>query len=103
MCNAPYSWRSNCDMELWESFFNDQSEKAETTCHSLKISSSLSLSFLVNLVIVRGTAPCAACCCILVDEMTLCDLVSGRQSDVLLVQAASRSATLRVKRDEKIQ
>ncbi len=82
-------------MALWESFFNDESETAETICHSWKISSSLSLSFLVSLVIVRGTAPCAACCCcILEDEMTLCDLVSGRQSDVLLLQASSRAATL---------
>ncbi|KAA8591922.1 hypothetical protein FQN60_017296 [Etheostoma spectabile] len=65
-----------------------------TTCHSWKISSSRSLSFLVSLVIVRGTATCDACCCILEDKLTLCDLVSGRQSDVLLVQAASRAATL---------
>lgn len=84
-----------CDVAFWESFFNDQSETAQTTRHSWKISSSLSLSFLVSLVIVRGTASCGACCCILEDEVTLWDLVSGRQSDVLLVQAASMAATLR--------
>lgn len=91
-----------CNVAFWESFFNDQSETAEKTCHSWKISSSLSLSFFVSLVIVRGTGPCAACCCCIVeDEMTLCDLVSGRQSDVLLVQAASRAATLwRIHREE---
>lgn len=77
-----------------KSFFNDQSDTAETIGHSWKISSSLSLSFLVSLVIVRGTAPCGDCCCIVEDEMALCDLVSGRQSDVLLRQAASRAATL---------
>lgn len=73
-----------------------KSVTARTTCHSWKISSSRSLSFLVSLVIVRGTATWDACCCccILEDKMTLCDLVSGRQSDVLLVQAASRAATL---------
>lgn len=87
-----------CDVAFWESVFNDQSVTAKTTCHSWKISSSLSLSFLVSLVIVRGTVPCGACCCnssILGDETTLCDLVSGRQSDVLPAQAASRAATLR--------
>lgn len=85
ICNALYSGRSKTKMWLSE----------KTTCHSWKISSSLSLRFLVSLVIVRGTAPCGACCCcILKDEMSLCDLVSGRKSAVLLVQAASMAATL---------
>lgn len=72
------------------------SETAET-CHSSNISSSWSLRFLVSLVIVRGTAASAACCCcILEDKMTLCDLLRGCQPDVLLVQAASRAATLKL-------
>ncbi len=84
--NALLSWRPNSAMFV----------SGKTTCHNWKISSSLSLSFLVSLVIVRGIAPCdARCSCILKDELSLCDLVSGRESDVLLVQAASMAATLK--------
>lgn len=68
-----------------------KSATVEMTAHSSKISSSLSLSFLVSFVIVRGTA---CCCCILEDDITLCDRIRGRQSDALLGQAASRAATL---------
>lgn len=64
---------------FWESL------TAEKTCHSSKISSSLSLSFLVSLVMVRGTGT---------GWLTLWERVRGRRSDALLVQAASRAATL---------
>lgn len=73
----------------------------EPSRHSSKISSSLSFTFLASLVTVRGTPPCAACCFILEDEMTLWDLVSGRQSDVLLEQAASKAVTLSTKNRNK--
>lgn len=93
----------NCNITFTESYFSDHSKTTATTvCHSSKISSSWSLRFFVSLVIVSGTAPCAACCCFIKeDEMTLCDLLRASHSDVLLVQAASRAATLLEKKTDK--
>lgn len=74
-------------------FYNHKTETSHSNYHNWKISSSLSLSFLVSLVMVAGRALCAACC-VEKDEAALWDLVSGRLSDVLLLQAASMAETL---------
>lgn len=65
--------------------------------HSWKISSSLSLRFLLSLVTAMVANCCCCCCCCsgLEEETALWDLVSGRLSDLLLLlQAASKAATL---------
>lgn len=77
---------------------NDQAVQTRASGHNWKISSSRSLRRLESVVTVRGTAPCAADRCPLEGVVTLCDLVSGFHSEVLLEQAASKAATLQGKR-----
>lgn len=71
------------------------SDRSAIVCHSWKISSSRSLRFLVSLVMVSGTAPCAASCCPLEDEPALRDLTRGRQAGVSPEQTSSTAANLR--------